>query len=61
MTRARAVNPSRRAVLTGSGALVLSFTLTPHRLWAQGAQNAGAQPVAEPPLPGSLKSEPLLD
>jgi CO/xanthine dehydrogenase Mo-binding subunit len=61
MTLPRAVNPSRRAVLTGGGALVLSFSLAPHRLRAQGAQNAGAQPVAEPPLPGSLKSEPMLD
>jgi CO/xanthine dehydrogenase Mo-binding subunit len=61
MTLPRAVNPSRRAVLTGSGALVLSFSLAPPRLWAQGAQNAGAQPVAEPPLPGSLKSDPMLN
>ena len=34
MTLPRAVNPSRRAVLTGSGALVLSFSLAPPRLWA---------------------------
>jgi nicotinate dehydrogenase subunit B len=48
-------------VLSGGGALVLSFSLAPHRLSAQGAQNAGVQPIPEPPLPGSLKSEPMLD
>ena len=48
-------------MLSGGGALVLSFSLAPHRLSAQGAQNAGVQPIPEPPLPGSLKSEPMLD
>jgi CO/xanthine dehydrogenase Mo-binding subunit len=55
------MNPSRRAVLAGGGALVLSFSLAPRRLAAQGAQNAGAQPIAEPPLSGSLKTDPMLD
>ena len=48
-------------MLSGGDALVLSFSLAPHRLSAQGAQNAGVQPIPEPPLPGSLKSEPMLD
>jgi nicotinate dehydrogenase subunit B len=48
---------SRRAVLAGSGALVLSFS-SASRLLAQG--NAVAQPNAAP-LPGSLKQTPFLD
>ena len=52
---------SRRAVLAGSGALVLSFS-SAGRLFAQG--DAAPQPVtlpAPPPLPGSLKQAPNLD
>ncbi|MBS0420441.1 MAG: xanthine dehydrogenase family protein molybdopterin-binding subunit [Proteobacteria bacterium] len=43
---------SRRAVLRGTGALVLSFSLAP-RLWSQAA--GGSR------LPGSLAKNPLLD
>jgi nicotinate dehydrogenase subunit B len=45
----------RRQMLKGSGALVVSFSL-PGAL----AQQQGA-PAAAPPLPGSLKTSPLLD
>jgi hypothetical protein len=40
MMPASAVNPSRRAVIAAGGAFILSFSLVPHRLAAQGAQNA---------------------
>jgi nicotinate dehydrogenase subunit B len=56
-----AANPSRRAVLAGGGALILSFSLVQRRLRAQGAQNTDAQLVAEPGLPGSLVRDPMLD
>ncbi len=50
---------SRRAVLTGSGALIFNFSS------AAFAQDAGAPqaapPPAVPPLPGSLKHAPFLD
>ncbi len=53
---------SRRAVLVGSGALVLSFS-SAGRLLAQ--DDAPAQPttpaVVPPPLPGSLKQTPYLN
>jgi nicotinate dehydrogenase subunit B len=50
----------RRDFLAAGGSLVVAFS------WraapAQGeAQNAGVQPAAAPPLPGSLKTQPLLD
>jgi nicotinate dehydrogenase subunit B len=60
MTTLMAGNVSRRAMLTGGGALVLGFSLVPRRLLAQGSQNAGAPPTAELPLPGSLNSDPML-
>lgn len=55
---------SRRAVLAGGGALVVSFSL--RRAFAQDAanqdtQNAGAVPKKDPDLPGGLKQEPMLD
>jgi len=50
---------SRRAVLGGSGALIVSFGTSP-RLLAQGAAAPGAQ-ASPPPLPGSLKQTPFLD
>jgi len=50
---------SRRAVLGGSGALIVSFGTAP-RLLAQGAAAPGAQ-ASPPPLPGSLKQTPFLD
>ncbi len=52
---------SRRAVLRGTGALVLSFALSP-RAWSQegsGAQSARAAAGAK--LPGSMTKNPLLD
>jgi nicotinate dehydrogenase subunit B len=52
-----AVILDRRRVLAGSGALIVSFSLT--EAFAQ----APAAPVAAPPpnLPGSLKGAPFLD
>jgi CO/xanthine dehydrogenase Mo-binding subunit len=53
---------SRRAVLRGTGALVLSFSLSP-QAWSQegsGAQSA-RRAAAPKPLPGSLTKNPLLD
>src|SRR5882724_8261724 len=52
---------SRRAVLRGTGALLLSFSLSP-QAWSQEA--AAGQPTsiaADPKLPGSLAKSPLLD
>ena len=54
---------SRRSVLAGSGALVVSFTMAPSIAHAQAPQvtpdAAATSPV--PPLPGSLKTNPMLD
>src|SRR4051812_9734043 len=57
---------SRRGVLAGSGALILSFSLG--RALAQSEtmpeaepQNAGRQPTPAKDLPGSLKTSPKLD
>ncbi len=55
MIDALAARPSRRRVLAG-GALIVSFALAPRVLLAQTVQGAAA-----PPLPGSLKTEPMLD
>lgn len=44
---------SRRAVLRGTGALILSFSLAPPA-WSQGSEGG-------PKLPGSLAKNPLLD
>ena len=56
----RPTDLSRRALLAGGGALVVSFALTDAR-----AQDAPAQPgqgAPKPPaLPGSLKTSPMLD
>jgi nicotinate dehydrogenase subunit B len=51
---------TRRAVLAGTGSLVVAFALRPERLLAQ---EPGAQgPTANgPKLPGSLGKQPLLD
>ena len=53
---------SRRAVLAGSGALILSFS-SAGRLLAQNdaPSQAAPPPAASPPLPGSLKKTPYLD
>src|SRR5450759_4361011 len=42
---------SRRALLAGGGALILSFSLS----------RAPAQDAPKPPLPGDLKKAPYLD
>jgi nicotinate dehydrogenase subunit B len=56
------VNVSRRALLAGGGALVLSFALRPQG-WAATATKpaAAAAPAPGADLPGSLKKQPLLD
>ncbi len=54
---------SRRHVLAGTGALVVSFC-SPSRLLgqqSQQSQNAGREPAPGPQLPGSLRSSPFLD
>ena len=51
------ITPSRRAVLKGGGALIVSVTLSAGRALAQGA-GAGAGAAA---LPGSLARTPLID
>ena len=53
---------SRRAFLSGGGALILGFTMFP--LLAQQPQegrNVGKQPKKAPKLPGSLENNPMLD
>jgi CO/xanthine dehydrogenase Mo-binding subunit len=50
---------SRRSVLAGTGALVVSFSTS--RLFAQLPEGAPQQPPPKPPLPGSLKGAPFLD
>ena len=53
---------SRRAVLAGSGALVLSFASVDKVLAQNDASSPPAAPtVNPPPLPGSLKQAPYLD
>jgi nicotinate dehydrogenase subunit B len=54
---------SRRAVLAGSGALVLSFSSAVRALAQNDVppQPAPPPPAAAPPLPGSLKQTPHLD
>jgi nicotinate dehydrogenase subunit B len=51
---------SRRAVLRGTGALVLSFSLSP-RAWSQEDSGAPSRLAAGTRLPGSLPKNPLLD
>ncbi|WP_460450170.1 xanthine dehydrogenase family protein molybdopterin-binding subunit [Alsobacter sp. SYSU BS001988] len=60
--------PTRRALLAGGGALVLSFSLSGRSALSQEApetaqepQNIGKAPTPAGPLPGSLKAEPRLD
>ena len=52
---------SRRGVLAGAGALLVSFSAS--HLWAQTEGGSAATPPAAPPAPrpGSLKDTPLLD
>ena len=54
-----AVVTSRRGVLAGTGALVISFSSVSRLLAQQIPQEQ--QPPAKPPLPGSLKESPFLD
>jgi len=51
---------SRRAVLRGTGALVLSFSLSP-LAWTQEGGSQSARPAPGAKLPGSLSRSPLLD
>ena len=59
--------PSRRAFIAGSGAIVVAFGLRPRLGVAADAQNATAGGPAAPSgapapeLPGSLKTQPVLD
>jgi CO/xanthine dehydrogenase Mo-binding subunit len=52
---------SRRRLLQCGGALVLSFTLWPLVRAAEESQSQVTRPNQVPPLPGSLKSTPMLD
>ncbi len=51
------VQPTRRSLLGGAGALVLSFSI----LGSAAAQEGGAPPEIAPELPGSLSDAPFLD
>ena len=48
------LNPSRRSMLAGGGALILSFSLSRYPTLAQDAPKPA-------PLPGDLKKAPFLD
>ena len=48
------LNPSRRSMLAGGGALILSFSLSRYPALAQDAPKPA-------PLPGDLKKAPFLD
>ncbi|MGN7292569.1 molybdopterin cofactor-binding domain-containing protein [Rhizobium sp. SAFR-030] len=66
MERVPSLNLTRRSVLTGTGALVMAFTLRPAQaqtIMAPGdeTQNFQAQPQPAPDLPGSLKTNPNLE
>jgi CO/xanthine dehydrogenase Mo-binding subunit len=52
-------HPSRRALLAAGGALIVSFGFGSRHLLAQ--QPSAAPEVRPAPLPGSLKSTPMLD
>ena len=54
---------SRRGILVGGGALIVSFSLKNTGLAQQTgeAQNAGTAPARPAPLPGSLDKTPMLD
>lgn len=54
-----ATRVSRRALLATGGALIVNFALAPHTTAQEAA--ATAQPRPAPPLPGSLKTAPMLD
>ncbi|MEA2991217.1 MAG: nicotinate dehydrogenase subunit [Alphaproteobacteria bacterium] len=50
---------SRRKMLAGGGALIVSFALSDQRLFAQEAEEGGGR--SGPKLPGSLQNSPMLD
>ena len=52
--------PSRRRVLAGTGALLVSFSLLRDALAQQG-EVQGAKEAAGPKLPGALNEQPMLD
>ena len=57
-------SPSRRSILKGGGALVVSFSLLPGALAQEVTtdnQTASPEPVKPEPLPGSLDTNRLLD
>ncbi len=56
-----AASPSRRRFLAGTGALTVSFALFPKLAWAQGRDGEIAGGKKPDGLPGSLKTEPMLD
>jgi hypothetical protein len=60
--RARANRPTRvcRRVLAGTGALLVSFSLSRAGLAQQG-EVQGAKEAAGPKLPGALGEQPMLD
>ncbi|HEY3785108.1 MAG TPA: molybdopterin cofactor-binding domain-containing protein [Steroidobacteraceae bacterium] len=51
---------SRRTVIKGTGALVLSFSLSPSS-WSREAEGAAQPQTGTASLPGSLRRDPLLD
>ena len=53
------VIPTRRSVLAGGGALIVSFSLS--GALAQDQTAPAAAPPSPPPPPGSLKGAPFLD
>jgi nicotinate dehydrogenase subunit B len=52
---------SRRAVLQGTGALIVSFSLTPGGWAREGGTTQSASGASDSKLPGSLAKTPLLD
>jgi nicotinate dehydrogenase subunit B len=52
--------PTRRRMLAGTGALIVSFSLS-HTTLAQQGEVQGAKAAAGPKLPGALAEQPMLD
>jgi nicotinate dehydrogenase subunit B len=50
---------SRRALLGGGGALIVSFAIAPRSLAQEAPAAISARPAT--PLPGSLRTTPMLD
>ncbi|HEX2528878.1 MAG TPA: molybdopterin cofactor-binding domain-containing protein [Geminicoccus sp.] len=54
--------PTRRGLLAGSGALIVSFSMLSRAFCQEGeVQNVGREPEVAPELPGSLSEDPILD